>query len=148
MEMIATWIGLAMTALGMILGGVVYVQAQLKADRDKAESKIIAAEAKVDAAKKELEERHKADLAKVEKAVDEERIERRRELDRMEETVKGFADVASAVIAMGKSMEHLAQNLTDHQRRTETSLDELKQEVRALIVARPVRAPRASRTKK
>ncbi|USN16586.1 hypothetical protein POLEWNIK_00600 [Brevundimonas phage vB_BpoS-Polewnik] len=120
---VTNWIGLGLTALGMSLGGMAYVQTKLEKLREDTERKR-------EEQKKELEERHRTDLSRVEKAVDEERTERRRELDKMEKALEGFADVASAVISMGKSVEHLAERFTDHQRNTEKSLEEIKAQIK------------------
>lgn len=136
MSEIANWIGLGLTTLGMALGGMAYVQNKVEKVKDTTDKKL-------EDQKKELEYRHTTDLNRVEKLLDEERTERRRELDRVEETVKGFADVASAVIAMGKSVEHLAERFTDHQRLTERSLEEIKSELKT----RPVPARRTRATK-
>lgn len=140
MEHVASWIGLAMTALGMILGGTVFVQSQIKSTQDRADTRLAET-------KRELEDRHREDLQRLDKLIEEERLERRRELDRMAEEIKGFADVAGAVIAMGKSLEHLTERHADSQRRTEASLSELTAVVRDLS-SRPtprVRAPRAKK---
>ncbi|USN16787.1 hypothetical protein STRZYGA_00660 [Brevundimonas phage vB_BpoS-Strzyga] len=120
---VTNWIGLGLTTLGMCLGGMAYVQTKIEKLREDTERKR-------DDQKKELEERHKVDLARVERSVDEERTERRRELDKMEKALEGFADVASAVISMGKSVEHLAERFTDHQRNTEKSLEEIKSQIK------------------
>lgn len=134
MSDVTNWIGLGMTALGLALGGMAYVQNKVEKVREQSDKKL-------EDSKKELEDRHKIDLQRVEKAVDEERTERRRELDKMEKALEGFADVASAVISMGKSVEHLAERFTDHQRNTEKALEEIKGEIRTS------RASRAARTR-
>jgi len=154
MENVANWIGLGLTALGMALGGMAYVQQQLKDERNRTDAKFDKQDSKLDAVKLELETRHKADLERVESALVEERTERRRELDRMEETIKGFADVAAAVISMGKSVEHLTEKFSDHQRHTDRALDEVKHTVRSMdeklqvASTRAARTPRPSRAKK
>lgn len=154
MSDVANWIGLGLTALGMALGGMAYVQQQLKDERNRTDAKFDKVDAHVAAVKLELETRHKADLERVEKNVEEERVERRRELDRMEETIKGFADVAAAVISMGKSVEHLTEKFSDHQRHTDRALEEVKYTVRGMderlqvASTKAARAPRAPRAKK
>lgn len=119
------WIGLALTSVGMIMGGTIHVQARFSEAKREAEERVAKAKA-------ELEARHEADLKRVEAAVDEERTERRRELDRMEKTLEGFADVASAVVAMGKSIEHIAERFTDHQRHYERDQTELKASIKGI----------------
>lgn len=155
MSDVSNWIGLGMTALGMALGGMAYVQQQLKDERNRVDAKIDKTDAKIEIVKLELEGRHSKDVERMEKQLDEERTERRRELDRMEETVKGFADVAAAVISMGKSVEHLTEKFSDHQRHTDRSIDEVKHTVRsideklqAVATTKAARAPRTTRTKK
>lgn len=151
---VSNWIGLGLTALGMALGGMAYVQQQLKDERNRTDAKFDRQDERLTAVKLELETRHKADLERVEKALEEERTERRRELDRMEETIKGFADVAAAVISMGKSVEHLTEKFSDHQRHTDRALDEVKHTVRSMdeklqvASTKAARAPRAPRVKK
>jgi len=122
---ITDWIGLGLTSLGMAMAGAVYVQNEIKNLRDKTEARMVEQ-------KKELKTQHAEDLARVERAVDEERTERRRELDRMEKTIEGFADVASAVIGMGKSIEHLTEKFADHQKHNDRALDELKHSIRGM----------------
>jgi len=152
MSDISNWIGLGLTAMGMALGGMAYVQQQLKDERNRVDDKFGKSDERLIAYKLELETRHKADLERVEKSVDEERIERRRELDEMKETLRGFSDVAAAVISMGKSVEHLTEKFSDHQRHTFQALDEVKHTVRSmderLQVAAKARTPRAPRAKK
>lgn len=121
---IVGWIGLALTGLGMLLGSVIYVQRLIS----------------------ETERKIRTDVARevdrIEKMIDEERTERRRELDRMEKTLEGFADVASAVVAMGKSTEFLAERFSEHQRSYENDQREIKQSIRDLTVALTARARR------
>lgn len=129
---VTPWIGLGLTALGMALGGMAYVQTKVEKVREQSR-------AELSTEKRELEDRHKLDMQRIEKGLEDERQERRRELDKMGETIKGFADVAAAVIAMGKSVEHLAERFNDHQRETKAALEEIKQEVRS--------TPRPTRTR-
>lgn len=144
MSDVTNWIGLGLTALALVLGGSVFVQKSIESLRDKME-------AKLEAQKKELSETHLRELTAVKTEVAEERHERRRELDQMGETLKGFADVASAVVAMGKSVEHLTEKFSDHQRGTERAMDELKHSIRGIDdrvqqFTKPARV-RASRAK-
>lgn len=76
------------------------------------------------------ERRHELD--KLGQALTEERAERRRELDRVERTVEGFADVASAVVAMGKSLEHVSERQSDHQQQYREDMSELKSSIRSI----------------
>ena len=132
---VTNWIGLGLTSLGMILGGMAYVQNKLEKLRDQFDTRL-------ENLKKELSDQHKTDLARVDKAMDDEKLERRRELGAMADQLKGFADVASATMAMGKSIEHLAERFNDHQRNTEKSLEEIKQEVRS------ARSPRSTTSRR
>lgn len=139
MSEVATWIGLGLTTLGMTFGGMAYVQQQLKDERNRTDGII-------SLTRVEFHDRHKDDLARLEKTIDEERIERRRELDEIKQMFRGFAEVATAVISMGKSMEHLTEKLNDHQRHTDRAIDEVKSVVRGLdeklqTAAKPIRAP-------
>lgn len=125
MSEVTTWIGLGFSALGMTFGGMAYVQQQLKDERNRTDGAI-------NLVRVEFHDRHKEDVARLEKAIDEERIERRRELDEIKQMFRGFADVATAVISMGKSMEHLTEKLNDHQRHTDRAIDEVKHAVRSM----------------
>lgn len=122
---VTDWIGLAFTATTIIGGGWAYIQHQSSALRKEAEDR-------VQALKIELETRFNKDIERVEKTVDEERIERRREHDRIERTLEGFADVATAVVAMGKSIEHLAERITSSQNSNDRVVTEIKDMVRNL----------------
>lgn len=165
MEIIATWIGLGLTAIGMILGGMAYVQQQLKDERNRVDAKFTlvdaeiseerrSTEAKIALLKVETQLEHFREIERLNGALQEEKVDRRREQDRIEETLKGFSDVATAVISMGKSVEHLTEKFTDHQRHTDRALDEVKHTVRSMdeklqiASAKPARAPRAPRAKK
>lgn len=95
-----------------MLGGAVYVHSAIKDVRTELEAKLIA---------------QKTDL---EADILEERTERRRETDRMEKAIEGFASVATAVVAMGKSVEHMTEKLGDNQRLHDRAMDELKHTIR------------------
>lgn len=118
---ISAWVGIGLTALALTAGCVAYVHAQINSVHNRISSARDHAEAKVAEAKKEFVE-----------DITTERTERRREIDRIEKVLEGFSHVASAVVGMGKSIEHLADSLRSHQSMTDRSLDEVKHTVRAI----------------
>ncbi len=118
---VSAWVGIGLTALALTAGCVAYVHAQINSVHTRISSARDHAEAKVADAKKEITD-----------DITTERIERRRDIDRIEKVLDGFSHVASAVVGMGKSIEHLSDNLRSHQAMTNRSLDEVKHTVRAI----------------
>jgi hypothetical protein len=131
---IVGWIGLALTGVGMLLAGLIYIQRQISETDRKVRD--------------DLETRFKRDVDRLELMLNEERTERRRELDRMEKTLEGFADVATAVVAMGKSTEFLAERFSEHQVNYQNDQREIKQSIRDLTVALTRRQRTTSRSSK
>lgn len=125
---IGEWLALAsllLVGLGLLGGVVAWTWVQLAKVRAEA---LEAVEAKA----KELKEDRLRECERLSRLIDEERNERRRELDKMERTISGFADVASAVVAMGKSIEHVAERQTDQQDQYRRDMGEVKTLIRGI----------------
>lgn len=129
---VSAWVGIGLTALAMTAGCIAYVHAQISASDTRTEEKIRELHTRVSGSHGKAEDM----VAEVRKELTEhmttERTDRRREIDRVEKVLEGFSHVASAVVGMGKSIEHLADSLRAHQVHTDKSLDEVKHTVRAI----------------
>lgn len=136
---VAVWIGLALTALGMIMGGVIHVNSRFNEAKREAETRVTAV-------KTELDTRHARDVERVEEQVEDERTERRREIDRIERAVESFGEIAKAVVAMGRSVEHMSDSFHSHQKNYAADQKEIKAAIRAIEERLPVGRTR-SRTK-
>lgn len=89
-------------------------------------------ENKIEAQRVELTQERTREVARLESMITDERGERRREIDRQERTISGYADVASAVVAMGKSIEHIGERQNDHQEQYKIDMSEVKSIIRGI----------------
>jgi len=124
----------------MLLAGCVYVHQEMKALRKECDERIRESAASLS-----------ADISRGELALDGERAARREADLRLERMIEGFSGISSAVLLMGKSVEHLAERFNDHKTHTDKGVDEVKHTLRNIdqkinaIGARSSRTPSASK---
>ena len=71
-------------------------------------------------------------MPRLEHLVHEERVERRRDIDRIERAIETMAAMSPTIAKLATSMEHFAERLTDHQRATEVGLHAITKQVERL----------------
>jgi formiminotetrahydrofolate cyclodeaminase len=126
------WLSLIVAIIIALLGGATYVHAQDDRSKRAATDQINAAKKELIELRKEDQERFVREVSRLEKLSEEEKAERQREADRMEKTLEGFADVSSAVVSMGKSLEYLSERLADHRKSTEDAMLEIKSTLKSV----------------
>ena len=126
------WIGSFIALIAALMGGATYIHTQDDKIKKQLRDDLAAQKKEFHDIRKEDAERVTREIQRVEKALEDEKDERKRETDRMEKTLEGFADVAAAVIAMGKSVEYLTERFTEHKKTQEDSMRELKASIRSV----------------
>lgn len=132
MNDVSAWVGIGLTALALTVGCVAYVHAMVSASDRRTEEKVRELHTRISGTNNKTDGEVSDLEGKMTQLIAAERGDRRREIDRVEKVLEGFSHIASAVVGMGKSIEHLADSLRSHQNHTDKSLEEVKHTVRAI----------------
>jgi uncharacterized protein (TIGR02588 family) len=139
---VATWLGFALAVLAAIFGAFIYIHEQIKIARQETEARIAAAEL-----------RFKEDLHRVEFQIESERTARREDVGRLERAIAEFQHMGASLQVMGKSIEHLADKMSEQARHMEAVVESVTHTVRSidLRMSAPAvreRSPRPPRPKR